>query len=476
MPNLIALFVLVVLFLVLVETIKHPRITVESISIPHELESNGYTFHGIANDLMVEIQRHLRLSAAYDSINRKQINPIVQQRGPFESDITFPAVGNSIKSIAKYIVSDLLPFIFPRRFTRPITVTGELFYSDLNRCLSLHLRLGRNKTVSITEKCNIKELLSDGADRVIESERDAVKEIYPCGLALFYFEKYRTRKESPFYKSRVDQLLNIISNTYPSNSPEAVCAANVQGMLYMVEKKYDLAMMELEEAIDIDSKYVWAHHNLALVHHFSGNNESAICKLREVIEIDPEYLRAYLTLGYILNKERRYYDANEIYEEAIAINPTYVQLYHNWAQTLKDDDKLDEAIEKYEEAVEIDPDNAKSRLYLAWALAEVAEYDRAFEQYERAVEIEPRNADAYHHWGHALAKRGYHWAAVKKYKRAIQLDRTNDHLYGHWGDQLARIGDCQGAMEKYRKAKELNQAFATTRFEFMCGTKPNLPL
>ena len=269
--NLIVCGVALVLALVIVETIKYPRIIINPIVVPSELKKKGFAPIVVAHLLGDAIQSSLGTFVGPFSDRRVRVNTIAHKVGSHGPDIVIPIAGKTIKSIAEYAAIDLSPhWLRPR-----IIVRGYLLYSDMDKCLSLHLRIGHKKGVTTSKICEIEkfpQLLKEGADYIIKGEFRTFRKIDPCGLASFYFQKYRNQStSSEAYRPKVEELTTFLSTNYAENSFQATCAATIRGMVHLLDGEHDKAIAELERAIALDPGDHIRHNNLA--HAYSDKKD-----------------------------------------------------------------------------------------------------------------------------------------------------------------------------------------------------------
>lgn len=501
-------FVFLLFILVIIETCNYPKLTIQPISVPPDFETKGYTPNGIAHRLNDSIQ--LSLGASHTFWSRQlgiQTNPIPLEAGFPVSDIILPAFGKSIKSIATYVALDLFASFMPYRLYHPrIVVGGELYFFKDN-CVGFQLRIGQGDEADISFRtpglCDIRndkhldELFDNAADRMIERSYKLLTFINPCGLGLFYLNKFQLSK-SIRHKMKAEEVMSFIHEKYAKDSRQVACAINLKGAFYIVEAneeegnedRYDDAIKQFVKAAQIDPDSVMAYMYCGYALFFKNHYYSAIKQFQKVISIDSTQIRAHIALGFIYKilgnrasegnrreeAAKQYENSVNQYMEAASLFPQSTSVYHNWGDLLRDMDKLEEAIKKYEKAVEINPEEPRSRLYLGLALADLGEYEDAIRQYKMAVEFDPGYYEAYHQMGHAFADSGHHSAAIEQYARAVKLNRTYSHVYGHLGNELARKGACEAAARKYKKALRFDEEFKIPDLQTTCPKEPQLPL
>ena len=108
---------------------------------------------------------------------------------------------------------------------------------------------------------------------------------------------------------------------------------NVLGSLYRNKGELDNALLEYKEALDIQTDYIPALHNIALIYSQRGDLDSALVYLKRLVKIQPD-------------KPDNNYDIACVYalqlkiDEAIAcLDAAIKNGFQNW-ELLKSDDDL----------------------------------------------------------------------------------------------------------------------------------------
>jgi len=74
-----------------------------------------------------------------------------------------------------------------------------------------------------------------------------------------------------------------------------------------------------------------ARNNLGTLFANKGRFDEAIENYRQAIQINPNYAEALDNLGHALTAQGRFDEAIENYRQAIQINPNYAAALNNWA-------------------------------------------------------------------------------------------------------------------------------------------------
>jgi len=105
-------------------------------------------------------------------------------------------------------------------------------------------------------------------------------------------------------------------------------AHSALGSIYLRRTQYDLAMIELQRALELNPNDTLSQHQLGSVMLYSGQKNEAIHWLESALNLNPHLtLGGYMILGQAYYLTSRYGDAITALKKGIAKNPEYVG-YH----------------------------------------------------------------------------------------------------------------------------------------------------
>ncbi|MCC6544411.1 MAG: tetratricopeptide repeat protein [Nitrospirae bacterium] len=93
------------------------------------------------------------------------------------------------------------------------------------------------------------------------------------------------------------------------------------GMIYLAQRKLDMAAMELEKAAEGYPDKAQIHYNLGVVYYRQDRLDLAEKSFREALRIDPEYHKPYLNLGILYMRQGRAADAHQALVKAMSLSP-----------------------------------------------------------------------------------------------------------------------------------------------------------
>ena len=214
--------------------------------------------------------------------------------------------------------------------------------------------------------------------------------------------------------------------------------------------KIDLAILNYDRAIALNSKDEKTHFNRANALVELGKFDEAIVSYRTSIRLNPSYAEAHGNLGNALCKTDKTQDAIDNYDIAISLKPDYVEAYSNRGIALMEMNRPDEALASYEKAAHIRPDYADSHYNRGNALRELDRLDEALAAYHKAISLKPDYADAYINRGTVLSELNRLEEALGSYLKAISL--KPDHAGAYVG--LCQFYEKQNNLGEFEKAIE----------------------
>ena len=145
--------------------------------------------------------------------------------------------------------------------------------------------------------------------------------------------------------------------------------------------KFQEAIIEYKQAIEIDPCFSWSHHNMGKCYQELGDWENAAVAYKDAIKFEPEeFVWSYYHLGEVLKRSGLLEDSLQSFKRVIEkdfrneyaqlrtievlrsllkTNPRKDELYIDLAECLISQEKVDEAISTYKMALLIHPDNPR---------------------------------------------------------------------------------------------------------------------
>ncbi len=166
------------------------------------------------------------------------------------------------------------------------------------------------------------------------------------------------------------------------------------------------ALRNLRRALAIESDYLPAFNQMALLHYARGlrHGGGASLDLAEVVcrqaqLIDRDYAPIYNTWGLVKIKKGDVIEALRYFERAISLDNDMFEGHMNFGQVTLSFRGYQDARRSFAKAVELQPDDYEAHIGLGAALRGLEQFEEAQAQYERAVQIDGNRPEAYFNLG-----------------------------------------------------------------------------
>jgi tetratricopeptide (TPR) repeat protein len=166
-----------------------------------------------------------------------------------------------------------------------------------------------------------------------------------------------------------------------------------QGLKALDEKRYQVAVDSLTQAVAADPKDYSLHFNLALAYSLMGKHAEAIPEYKKTLDLKPGLYQAELNIGISLLREKQALEAVPYLAAAAAQNPQQYRPNYYLAEALRGAGEPAKAEQSYAAALAIDPKAPDAELGLAHALAKQERLDDAAVHFKKAAELNANYRD-----------------------------------------------------------------------------------
>ncbi len=187
------------------------------------------------------------------------------------------------------------------------------------------------------------------------------------------------------------------------------------------------------------------------VYNETGKYDAAVQEFREALQIDAgneDGLRgaadAYVKLG---NPSA----AEAAYQKAISLRPKYWGVYSWLGKFYYDQARYSEAITQFKKVVELAPGNYRGYSNLGGMYVAQGKYMEALAPLNKSIEIRP-NLEAFNNLGNAYFQLRRFSDAANAFQRGLYLDESDWLLWGNLGDSLFWSGAQKKAAAAYENA------------------------
>src|SRR6185437_1012989 len=194
-----------------------------------------------------------------------------------------------------------------------------------------------------------------------------------------------------------------------------------KGNAYFEQAKYQEAIIEYRNAIQIDPKFGDAHFGLARTFLQQGNWNQAYQELSRTIEFDPTNWKAQVALGNLMLAAGQKLEARNSAQKVLQSNPGDAEAQILLANSDAALGLLPKAIAEAQDAVRMDPKRVASYSFLAELQERNKDISSAQENYEKAVSMDPKSVSAILTLGKFYVRQNRPADAQKEFQSAIAL-------------------------------------------------------
>ncbi len=192
-----------------------------------------------------------------------------------------------------------------------------------------------------------------------------------------------------FHQSRMYADMRTFYATTIAKNPECWMAYNNLGNLLRNRGEFQLARVQLEEALRVRPDLYKVHYNLGNVLWDLRLPADAMRAYERALEVKPDYPDAHNHLGRVLLSQGRRTEALRHLQEALRLDPEYHDARNNLGMALRDLGRLDGAVAEFERVIRAEPMMAAAHLNLALTLSILGRTAEATERYQMARRLNP---------------------------------------------------------------------------------------
>ncbi len=222
-------------------------------------------------------------------------------------------------------------------------------------------------------------------------------------------------------------------------------------------KKYEMAVMLLEKAVEKNPNAAYAHAALGRLYKNLHRFEEAIEEARIAINIAPNWVYSQKLLGDIYLNQRRYKDAREQYKKTLEIYPGHPWVLNNLGIVYHQQGRYREASEYFQLSLNRDNKVTVPLFNLASVAREEGRFKESKDLYLAAIESNPKYESAYRQLGDLYVDLGF-TEAEELYLKAAELEPFKPEALVDLA-YLYRTTKPEESLELTLKAIELNPLY-----------------
>lgn len=200
-------------------------------------------------------------------------------------------------------------------------------------------------------------------------------------------------------------------------------------------------------------------NNLGALYIDQGKYRDAVLQLNEALQLNPNYFMALVNRGVARSRQGKMSEALVDFAEAERLNPQSPLLYLNRGLAQFAAGYYQAAAEDYSQMMDLDPTNPRPYLERGRAFMKMNYYQNAMDDFEQAAALNPNYALPYFYMAELEFSRGETDKGIAYAEKAKLLAPTYAPAYEMLGDMLALESPVE-ATQHYLAARRLNPANA----------------
>jgi tetratricopeptide (TPR) repeat protein len=246
-------------------------------------------------------------------------------------------------------------------------------------------------------------------------------------------------------------------------SPEKAKAEHVsRGEALLKAEKYQEAVIEFRNAIQIDDKLAAAHWGLARAYQGLQRGQDAFDELDRTVQLDPNNLDACVTLGNVylgnLNVSQEFLGkAEQLAKSILQKDANHVEGHILMSGVLFAQNHRDLALNELNRAIELKPTRVESYLALSRYYIVTNDRGKAEDTLKRAIALNSSSALAHTEYGKFLVQMDRKADGEAEFLKAVQVDPTDRNSRFVLASYYLVTKQLDKAEESYKVLADLNK-------------------
>jgi tetratricopeptide (TPR) repeat protein len=204
-------------------------------------------------------------------------------------------------------------------------------------------------------------------------------------------------------------------------SPRSTVARNHLGLEFYYRQRYDTAIAEFEQALEIDAEDDDAYNNLATVYYAQERYEEAEAAFQQALALAPDQALLHYNLGAVYERLDDPETAIAAYQTALNLDPYLESAHLNLGLLYNRQERWAEAIFMFERLLDIHPDSLEAHNGLGMVYLQLGIYPQAIYEFDQALQIYPLHVEVLNNLGLALLNAEAYEQAIPPLADAVQL-------------------------------------------------------
>jgi tetratricopeptide (TPR) repeat protein len=240
------------------------------------------------------------------------------------------------------------------------------------------------------------------------------------------------------------------------------------GVALWLKGDRDGSIPELQEAVKLAPRVFDYHYRLGSAYVESERNSEALVELKEAVALDSSSPQAWDSLGHAMQHVGDLAGAVDAYHHGVTLDPTDDGLRSDYASMLIETRQPDQAIREFEKILQHNPSNSTILVKMGYAHLKKGEFGLAVKAFTDALEKDPSSAAAHYDLGVARKQMDDLESAKKEFNEAIRLDPSLPEARYILGITEWQLGNFVEAAAQMRAAIAIRPDYAEAHY--MLGT------
>jgi tetratricopeptide (TPR) repeat protein len=197
-----------------------------------------------------------------------------------------------------------------------------------------------------------------------------------------------------------------------------------------------------------------------------GKISQALMELEDALDINPSNGAWHFNKAITLDTISRFNDAIEEYEIALQLNPEDIEILNSLAVDYTRIGHYDFAIDTFEHIEELEPNFEPCYCNRIITYTEMGQHDLAEQMFYLAQQINPDCALCYYNIGNSLFVRGQYAKAIRCWLRTVELEPNHPQINYRIAQACWSVGDSAQAREHFLAELRINPGDVDTILDF----------
>ncbi|MEO8146322.1 MAG: tetratricopeptide repeat protein [Bacteroidia bacterium] len=308
-------------------------------------------------------------------------------------DIVNGGIPNSYYISAVIILLLAVAVFYSLKFTKHVVFAGGFFVASVILVLQI-LPVGPtlfSERYSYIPSVGLNLLIGIGMVNLMNkyNNSNTVKFLIYGGTAVYsiWLIAY-TRERCAVWKDSISFWTDVIKG-----NPKIPVAYNNRGNEYKTLEKFDLAMPDLNKAIELKNDYMEPYAILGDIYRQQGKYDLAMTNLNKAIQLKPKAENALVNRGIVYAILNKTDSAMMDFTRSIELKPEMFEAYGNRGNLNAMLQHREAAIADYNKALSINPDFKDAYRNLGLLSTETGKFDEAINYFNKYIEVAGRETN-----------------------------------------------------------------------------------